>query len=261
MKAREPISNRQRHQLAFISEFATDIAHIPGIDNFVADALTQQFDEAETALVHAVAHRLSDVDLSELARDQRPVEEEPASSLKLAEVKFPGVDRPLVCDTSLEKPRVLVPERRHRRIFDAVHGLAHPSGRATLAIISKLYVWPSMRKDTLAWARQCQACAASKVARHTSPPVQPIELPQERFSHLHVDIVGPFPPDRGFRYLLTMINRTTRWPEAVPITDTLAETVVRTLIETWIARFGVPITITTDHGAQVTSEAWQANLS
>ena len=39
-KARDPVSNRQRQQLALISEFATDVAHIPGLENVVADALS-----------------------------------------------------------------------------------------------------------------------------------------------------------------------------------------------------------------------------
>ena len=59
------MSNRQRHQLAFISEFATDIAHVPGLENVVADALTRQFDdERASAIVNAITHMLADVDLS-----------------------------------------------------------------------------------------------------------------------------------------------------------------------------------------------------
>ena len=44
-KAGDPVLSRQRQQLAFISEFATDIAHIPGLDNVVADAFSQQYDD------------------------------------------------------------------------------------------------------------------------------------------------------------------------------------------------------------------------
>ena len=49
-KTRDPVSNRQRHQLAFVSEFCIDLGHVPGIDNVVADALSRQHDDEMTAL-------------------------------------------------------------------------------------------------------------------------------------------------------------------------------------------------------------------
>ncbi|TWW56015.1 putative RNA-directed DNA polymerase from transposon X-element [Takifugu flavidus] len=42
-------------------------------------------------------------------------------------------------------------------------------------------------------------------------------LAERRLDHVHVDLVGPFPPSHGCTYLLTMVDRTTRWPEAVPL--------------------------------------------
>ncbi|CDW60008.1 hypothetical protein TTRE_0000835101 [Trichuris trichiura] len=33
---------------------------------------------------------------------------------------------------------------------------------------------------------------------------QSLPIPQERFSHVHIDIVGPLPRSRGYSYLLTM---------------------------------------------------------
>ena len=102
-KARDPVSNRQRQQLAFISEFGTDIAHIPGMENVVADALSRQYDDGEaSAVVHAIAHTLSEVSLADLAADQPPLSNEPTSSLRLKNVQFPGVESPVDCDTSVE---------------------------------------------------------------------------------------------------------------------------------------------------------------
>ena len=228
----------------------------------MADALTRQYDDGEAAaIVHAISHMLTDVNLADLAADQPPINEEAPSSLQLQGVRFPGVECPVICDVSRGRPRVLVPEVHQKPIFDAVHGLSHPSGRETLAMVSKTYVWPRMRSDVLRWARQFQPCGVRKIALHTKPQVLPIPIPTLRFEHVHVDIVGPFSPDRGYRYLLTMVDRTTRWPEAVPISDTTAGTVVQAFIDNWVSRYGVPATVTTDRGTQFTSELWRRTLS
>ena len=192
------------------------MAHIPGLENVMADALTRQYDEVEaTAVVHSVVHSLTDVDLAEVAREQPRIEDEPPSSLRLEGIKFPGTEQMVVCDTSLGRPRVLIPEPKRRAIFEAEHNLAHPSGKATLAIIAWSYAWPNMRRDILRWATQCQSCRMCKTARHAKPPVKPIPVLAERFQQVHVDIVGPFTSERGFRYILTMIDRTTRWPRSI----------------------------------------------
>ncbi|XP_023344142.1 uncharacterized protein LOC111713509 [Eurytemora carolleeae] len=53
-----------------------------------------------------------------------------------------------------------------------------------------------------------------------------------------------------------MIDRTTRWPEAVPLPSISTESCVRAFISTWVSRFGVPATLTSDRGAQFTSSVW-----
>jgi hypothetical protein len=82
-------------------------------------------------------------------------------------------------------------------------------------------------------------------------------MPDQRFDHVHMDLVGPLPPSKGKCYIFTCIDRFTRWPEAIPIADASAETVARTFVEHWIARFGCPSTITTDQGAQFESSLFR----
>ncbi|GFU14225.1 retrovirus-related Pol polyprotein from transposon 412 [Trichonephila clavipes] len=110
-----------------------------------------------------------------------------------------------------------------------------------------------MKKQIKTWVRGCDKCQRSKVQRHTKSPLGTFSTPDARFSHIHIDIVGPLPPSDGFQYLLTMIDRFSRWPEAVPIPDTTAKTISRAIFHHWIARFGCPSLITTDQGSQMRS--------
>ncbi len=82
----------------------------------------------------------------------------------------------------------------HRRqVFAALHGVAHPGIRASRRLISHRFLWKGMRTDIANWCRDFQACQRSKTTRQPAAAVQPIPVPSGRFSHVHVDLVGPHP--------------------------------------------------------------------
>ena len=74
---------------------------------------------------------------------------------------------------------------------------------------------------------------------------------------LHVDLVGPLPESEGFSYLLTVVDRFSRWMEAVPLASITAEACATALLRHWVARYGVPATIVSDQGRQFTSGLWR----
>jgi hypothetical protein len=76
-----------------------------------------------------------------------------------------------------------------------------------------------------------------------------IEIPAQCFSYIHVDLVGPLPVSaEGFNCVFTMIDRSTRWVEAVPLRNMDMSTCREALIAGWVSRYGVPATITSDRG-------------
>ncbi|BHF66492.1 hypothetical protein SprV_0200950900 [Sparganum proliferum] len=118
-----------------------------------------------------------------------------------------------------------------------------------------------MNKDVKAWARSCLSCQRNKVHRYNKSPPGTFPSPDARFSHVHLDVVGPLPPSNGFTHLLTCVDRYTRWAEAIPLPNMQAGTIVKAFVSRWVAMFGAPSTVTTDHGAQFESALFQTLLN
>jgi Integrase zinc binding domain/Integrase core domain len=167
----------------------------------------------------------------------------------------------LLGDVSTGQFRLLVPLSHRRTVFDSLHNIAHPGTRASKRLISARYVWPGLAADVALWCRQCLNCQKGKVVRHVRLPPEPIAVPPRRFSHLHVDLVGPLPPSRGFQYIFTIIDRASRWVEAVPLASITAADCAEALFAAWIVRYGVPAAITSDRGPQFSSAVWAAVCS
>ena len=156
---------------------------------------------------------------------------------------------------STGRPRPLVPQEMLKPIFDLIHGLSHPSGRTTAKLLKDKYVWHSISKDAKIWTRKCLACQTSKIARHTSPHLGSLPQPSRHFAHIHIDIVGPLPYSKAHRYLFTAIDRSTRWPDAIPMPDASSSSCARALTE-WVSRYDVPEHISSDRGTAFTSQLW-----
>jgi hypothetical protein len=154
------------------------------------------------------------------------------------------------------RPLVLVSMRD--MVMAAAHNLAHPGVEATVRLVSAKFCWPKMAKQVRLFARQCISCQKAKVSTHIQLAPASIPVPQRRFEHLHVDIVGPLPSSSGFSCLFTVIDRTTRWPEAIPLSGISAAECAAALFTGWIQRFRVPAYITPDRGTQFTSSLWAA---
>ena len=253
-KAAEAWTARQSRHLSYVAEFTSDIRHIAGEENIVADSLSRP----PTSRVAAVAAAGVQLDYEAIAAEQAASPDTRAASdnsLTLRKVNFGAVE--LLCDTNGQQPRPLIPATYRQTVFAAFHNMAHPGVKASGRMLGARVVWPGMKSDVKKWVGDCQECSRAKVVRQPPAAQQPIPVPTQRFSHIHVDFVGPLPTSReGYRYIFTIIDRTSRWLEAVPLTSMETESMVDALIATWVSRFGVPAVVTSDRGAQFTSAVW-----
>uniref|UniRef100_A0ABD2X7Z4 RNA-directed DNA polymerase n=1 Tax=Trichogramma kaykai TaxID=54128 RepID=A0ABD2X7Z4_9HYME len=234
---------RRRRQVEYLSMFIVMLEYLPGPENAVADA-PSRLDEADSASPPGpgLAALASCIDaltlplklpLDELTTAQANEDElrglikDPSPPLKLVKVVRRPSNQQIFAEVSSDRIRPCVPGPLRYKVFESFHSLAHPSSKITDKLIRKFYIWPSMSRDISLYCKTYMPCQQSKISS------------------------APF---RGFYYLLTMIDRFSRWPEAVPLQDILAETVTRAFVKHWVSLFGSPSVLTTDQGTQF--ESW-----
>jgi cleavage and polyadenylation specificity factor subunit 1 len=224
---------------------------VKGEENVVADALSRSLNmvTCEEELTPTV-----------FAREQKACKDTTKfianTKLAMRNVKFE--EQEIICDITSETERPIVPKTLRRQIFKKIHCLAHTGIRATRTAILSKYMWPGARTDVRNWVKTCTECQKNKIHRHTHAPLGSFPEVTHRFHHIHMDIVGPLTPSRGQRYLLTIVDRCTKWQEVIPMADITASTVTQAFLQTWVTRFGCPQHITTDRGAQFTSSLFKA---
>lgn len=252
-------SPRETRQLDFICQFTRDIRHVSGANNEAADALSRINTDEISDLSHLYAlDNLLPTNFQTITLDQ------------IAEAQASDEDYSYFCkhdnfflhnNVGYHRQgdiyRPFIPCSLRRNLFENLHNLSHPGIKATQKLISKKYYWRSMNTDVRMWARNCLECQSSKIVRHNKSATQIIQTSDDRFSQIHMDIVGPLPYCEGNKYLLTIIDRFTRWPEAIPIADMTTDTVLRAFYENWISRFGTPATVTTDRGSNFESHKFK----
>ena len=250
-KAGDAWSARQQRHLSTIAEFFCDVHYQKGMLNLAADALSR-------APVDAVSTCISFEDIAHAQQESPDIHAARTSitNLKLRDLRLSDSGPSVLCDVSQGHPRPLIPPTLRRQIFDSIHGLSHPGKRATRRLISQRYVWHRMSADINQWCKDCIPCHSSKVQNHVHSPVIQMPVPQTPFSVVHVDIVGPLPVSSGYSYLLTVIDRFSRWPEAIPLRDITSKECAEQFLLHWVARFGTPSDIISDRGRQFTSALW-----
>lgn len=124
----------------------------------------------------------------------------------------------------------------------------------TLARIQRKFFWPGLTQEVKDMCRRCQPCQKNAPRKSGRAPLVPLPIIRKPFSRLAMDMVGPLPPTiEGYRYILTICDYGTRYPEAFPMKATTSKDVAEALMQ-FISRMGIPDEILTDRGSNFCSQ-------
>ena len=153
--------------------------------------------------------------------------------------------------------QLVLPTVMREQVMQMLHNhkcAGHLGQHKTLDRVRMRFYWYRLKDDVNNWCKQCEVCAKKKMPipkGKTKLQQHIVGCPLENA----LDILGPLPrSSRGNRYILVVADNFTRWTEAYPIPIQEATTVARWFIGEFVCRYGAPLQILTDQGAQFQSQ-------
>ena len=116
--------------------------------------------------------------------------------------------------------------------------------------LMRRYYWKGMTDDI----KECDRCQCKKTIQlqKTQISICSIPIPQKIFGQIGIDLVTMV-ESQGYKYILTVCDFFTKWPELVPIKDKKATTIAKELYLIF-TRYGCPDVIISDRGTEFCNE-------
>ena len=155
--------------------------------------------------------------------------------------------------------QVIVPRKLRNEVLRLGHegilaghlGIKKSSDR----ILTNFY-WPGIFGDIRRCCQSCDICQRTvNKGSVRKAPVQSVPWVHIPFDKVAIDLIGPLYPvtNRGKRYILTVVDYATRYPEAVPLEKIDTESIAEALMGIF-SRVGFPREILSDNGTQLLSQ-------
>ena len=154
--------------------------------------------------------------------------------------------------------QLVVPQPLREKVMKLAHDCimsGHQALKKTCSRVVSQFCWPGVHADVKRYCQSCDICQRTTPKGITTKvPLGKMPLIESPFQRVAVDLVGPIAPvtDKGNRYILTMIDYATRYPEAAALKSVEAETVAEALV-TMFTRVGIPQEVLSDQGTQFMS--------
>lgn len=152
--------------------------------------------------------------------------------------------------------QLVLPTSQRRKAFRAAHSTlisGHLNHKSTGKKLTPHFHWPGVYDDIRKWCAACEICQKHNPGKGGKAPLHPLPVVTTPWSWIALDLVGPLSrTKRGNKYLLTCIDLSTRYPEAIPVKTTDAKSLVDPLFQI-LGQHGIPEWVLTDQGPQFVS--------
>lgn len=156
---------------------------------------------------------------------------------------------------SSDKLLLILPRLLRPSAIQKWHEQGHVGVSATLSHLQTRFYWPGMENDVQEQVGACLHCQRRKQWHQRPEPEQRPIATQRPMELWALDFIGPLEiTSRGNRYILTMCDQFTRWPEAVALPDQSASAVASAIMTKIVCTHGVPEKIVTDQGRNFESQ-------
>ena len=146
--------------------------------------------------------------------------------------------------------RLYIPEHLTQLVLKIYHDNGHPATRRLYNTIRTKYYWPNLYKHALKKVESCVICKQRNI-NQKRVPIADRDIPLGPNIVTQVDYIGPLTVTySGNRYICSFIDTYTGWPEAFPLKDKTAESVIECLLEYYIPRHSCMRILVSDCGGE-----------
>ena len=133
--------------------------------------------------------------------------------------------------------------------------VGHLSTKKTYDRVTATFFWPGAYGDVTKYCQSCDICQRTvPKSRCGKTPLVMMPIVGDLFDRVSIDLVGPLPmSDRKHRWILTLVDCATRYPEAIAIKSIDTIECAEALVNIF-SRLGIPREILSDRGSQFVSD-------
>ncbi|GFW64208.1 gypsy retrotransposon integrase-like protein 1 [Trichonephila clavipes] len=241
-------AKKGKDEVIIVSSDAEDEISIPALQEYVP----------ELALLRVTRENL--INAQKNSEGIKSLYEQAASQVQVTNQVY-SLEKELLVKNSEDKlgnvvKLIVVPEGLH----DPIKSLCHEGTSAHLGItkskdkLNRYFYWPNCYRDMEQFVKTCDKCQrAGKPSDKKKAPLKLVPVIQEVFTKLNIDACGPLPiTSKGNRYLITAICMSSKFPEAIPVSDISSVSVTDALLNIF-SRMGFPREIQCDQDTSFTS--------